>query len=95
MPAVPNRDRRSAAADAAERRAAAAAPREDAAVAGQAAAVGRLIAMGFTAEQARCALAQGFASVEEAVDFLFAGWLRGQWSAGGTQRAPASSREYP
>ena len=74
MPPVPNRDRRSAAADAAERRAAAAAPREreDAAVAGQAAAVERLVAMGFTAEQARCGLAQGFPSVEEAIDFLVA-----------------------
>ena len=76
MPPVPNQDRRSAAADAAERRAAAAAAapreREDAAVAGQAAAVERLVAMGFTAERARCGLAQGFSLVEEAVGFLVA-----------------------
>eukprot|EP01046_Picozoa_sp_COSAG06_P033457 COSAG06_NODE_3415_length_5375_cov_3.329795_1_plen_87_part_10 len=87
MPAVPNRDRRSAAADAAERRAAAAAPREDAAIAGQAAAVGRLIAMGFTAEQARCALAQGFASVEEAVDFLAAADAAERRAAAAAQEA--------
>ena len=35
-------------------------------------AVERLVAMGFTAERARCGLAQGFSSVEEAVGFLVA-----------------------
>ena len=75
MSAVPNRDRASAAADAAEQRAAAPVPREreDAVVAGQGAAVDRLTAMGFTLEQSRFGLAQGFPSVEEAVEFLFAG----------------------
>ena len=75
MSAVPNRDRASAAADAAEQRASAPVPREreDAAVAGQGAAVDRLTAMGFTLEHSRFGLAQGFPSVEEAVAFLFAG----------------------
>ena len=60
-------------ADAAEQRASAPVPREreDAAVAGQGAAVDRLTAMGFTLEQSRFGLAQGFPSVEEAVEFLF------------------------
>ena len=47
--------------------------REDEAVAGQRASVERLCALGFTPAQASCGLAQGFASLEEVVDFLFAG----------------------
>ena len=47
--------------------------REDAAVAGQRERVERLCALGFTPAQASCGLAQGFESLEEVVDFLFAG----------------------
>ena len=67
---------RQLAAEAAERRAvgsAAAVARENAAVAGQRTGVERLCALGFTPAQVSCGLAQGFASLEEVVDFLLAG----------------------
>ena len=47
--------------------------REDAAVAGQQENVARLCDLGLTPAQARYGLAQGFATLEEVVGFLFAG----------------------
>ena len=71
--AAPNRDRCRLAA--AEGRAAggdATVQREDAAVAGQRASVEQLCALGFALAQVNFGLAQGFASLEEVVEFLVA-----------------------
>eukprot|EP01043_Picozoa_sp_COSAG02_P038464 COSAG02_NODE_2966_length_7642_cov_6.384330_9_plen_108_part_01 len=73
MAAVPDRDRCRLAAEGRAAGDAATVLREGAAVAGQRARAERLCALGFAPAEVDFGLAQGFVSLEEVVDFLFAG----------------------